>query len=100
GRFVRFVDGESVEMIIDDWTRHQVDTTWGRKPCLKTRDDEFLKVESKRLRFVLSQFAGKYVKLRITRYDSTPNPLGTHWTVEKLTLKKQERLVGKDLEEL
>ncbi|MBA7686552.1 hypothetical protein ES703_95002 [subsurface metagenome] len=100
GRFVRFVDGESVDVIISDWTRHQVDTNWGRKPCLKTADDEFLKVESKRLRFILSEFAGKHVKLRITRYDSTPNPLGTHWIVEKLTLKKQEKLTGKNLEEL
>ncbi|GAH99707.1 unnamed protein product [marine sediment metagenome] len=100
GRFVRFVDGESVEVIIKDWTRHQVDTNWGRKPCIKTDSDEFLKVESKRLRFILSEFADKKVKLRITRYDSAPNPLLTHWTVEKIPLTKQKKISGKNLEEL
>lgn len=92
GRFIRFTDGNKVEVIIGDWTRHQVDTTWGRKPCLKTEDDEFLKVESKRLRFLLSEFAGIRVKLQITRFDSEPNPLQTWWTVEKLPITKQSNL--------
>jgi len=100
GRFVRFVDGETVEVIISDWTRHQVDTNWGRKPCLKTEDDEFLKVESVRLRFLLSEFAGQRVFLKITRYDSAPNPLLTHWVVEEIPITKQKKLVGKDLEKL
>jgi hypothetical protein len=92
GRFIRFVDGNPVECIIRDWTRHQVDTNWGRKPCVKTEDDEFLKVESKRLRFLLSEFAGKRVKLRITRFDSEPNPLQTWWEVEKLPINVQTKI--------
>ncbi|MBA7547677.1 hypothetical protein ES705_40108 [subsurface metagenome] len=92
GRFIRFTDGNPEEVIIRDWNRHQVDTNWGRKPCIKTESDEFLKVESKRLRFLLSQFAGKRVKLRITRFDSEPNPLQTWWEVEKLPIIKQHNL--------
>ncbi|MBA7556553.1 hypothetical protein ES705_49265 [subsurface metagenome] len=92
GRFIRFVDGDPQEVIIRDWTRHQVDTNWGRKPCLKTESDEFLKIESKRLQFLLSEFAFKRVKLRITRFDSEPNPLQTWWTVEKLPITKQANL--------
>ena len=92
GRFIRFTDGNSVECIIKDWTIHQVDTNWGRKPCLKTEDDEFLKVESKRLRFILSEFTGKRTKIKITRYDSEPNPLQTWWEVEKLPITRQTKV--------
>jgi len=100
GNFVRFVDDETVECVIDDWTVHQVDTNWGRKPCLKTRDDKFLKIESKRLRFLLSEFVGKKSRFEITRYDSEPNPLETWWQVIKIPLTKQTKIKGKDLSEL
>jgi len=100
GRFIRFTDGTPEEFIIKDWTIHQVDTNWGRKPCLKTEEDEFLKVESKRLRFLLSEFTGKRVKLMITRYDSEPNPLQTWWSVEKLPITRQTKIIGKELAEL
>jgi len=92
GRFIRFTDGTPETITITEWNIHQVDTNWGRKPCLKTDSDEFLKVESKRLRFLLSEFSGKKVKLCITRFDSEPNPLQTWWTVEKLPLQKQTRI--------
>jgi len=92
GRFIRFTDENKIEVDISDWTIHQVDTNWGRKPCLKSDDDEFLKVESKRLRFLLSEFSGKKCRLGIIRHDSEPNPLETWWEVEELPVRKQSKL--------
>lgn len=87
GRYVNFVDGDEEIIDIKDWTIHQVDSNWGKKPCLKTTDDRFLKLESKRLRFLVSQFVDRTVKLSITRFDSQPNPLQTWWTVEEVPTK-------------
>ncbi|GAG61282.1 unnamed protein product, partial [marine sediment metagenome] len=42
---------------------------------------------SKRLRFLVTEFMGKRIKLSITRYDSQPNPLQTWWIVEKVPKK-------------
>ncbi|GAG59199.1 unnamed protein product, partial [marine sediment metagenome] len=47
-------------------------------------NDKFLKLESKRLRYALTDFAGKPTKLVITRNDSQPNSQNTWYHVEEL----------------
>ncbi|GAJ24127.1 unnamed protein product [marine sediment metagenome] len=83
GRWVSFTDEVTETISIDEWIIHKVDTPWGKKDCLKTSKGEWLKLDSKRLRFCLTPFVGKKVKLLITRYDSTPNSLKTWWSVKQ-----------------
>ncbi|GAG82003.1 unnamed protein product [marine sediment metagenome] len=83
GRFIQFTDGEPLILEIHEWTIHQIDTNWGKKPAVKTINDKFLKLESKRLRYALTDFVGKPIKLVITRNDSQPNSQNTWYHVEE-----------------
>lgn len=84
GRFVRFTDGEPQIVDIDDWSIHTINSDWGKKECLKTIDGKYLKLESKRLKFLLLDYVGLKCRLEITRMDSQPTPRNTWYIVAKV----------------
>jgi len=85
--WVKFIDESPQILEFEDWNVNHQDSRYGKKEGVyvtnKTGSKVFLKLESKRLKFLLTQYIGKKVKLEITRFDSTPDSRNTWWTVEE-----------------
>jgi len=86
-RFVNFTDGEPELIEIKKWTvkiwEYQ-SKTWDDAEIIEIQDGRWLKINNKSLVDQLMPHSKKHMHFEITRYNSQPNPLKTHFVVRVL----------------